>query len=205
MYNVPYIIKSETITKNDINYIINNQNTYVYIKNNNFNDDFNKLPICVKHLDIYNLETNKDNIIPTHIKWLHVGNFIDKIIIFPTIKILEFYFNNENDNNILNILPYGIESIIIHININNYLIIDLDMLPDSIKSIHFVNISNVNFKIKLNKIYINLQWIYYNKYKVNNHNEVLEYLSKNYENKEILQNNTILLCDNVYNKIMMEE
>jgi hypothetical protein len=89
---------------------------------------------------------------------------------------------------------------------NNRSSIDLDMLPDSIKSIHFVNNNNTNFKIKLNKIYSKLQWIYYNKYKVINHCDILEYLNKNYENKEILQDDTnILLFDNFYNDIMMAD
>jgi hypothetical protein len=200
---VPYTLKNENITEDDINNIIKNKNTYVYVKNNNFCDDFNKLPIYVKHLEIINLQ---NSLIPTHIKWLYVYNFNNRFIIHPTIKILEFRYCNENDFDILNLIPYGIESIIIHMSTNNRSSIDLDMLPDSIKSIHFVNNNNTNFKIKLNKIYSKLQWIYYNKYKVINHCDILEYLNKNYENKEILQDDTnILLFDIFYNDIMMAD
>jgi hypothetical protein len=199
----PYILKNENITEDDINNIIKNEYTYVYVKNKRFYDDLNKFPICVKHLEIYYLE---NSFIPTHIKWLYVENLNNRFIMSSTIKILEFRYCDENYIDILNLLPYGIESIIIHTNINNSLTIDLDMLPDSIKSIHFVNHTNTNFKIKLNKIYSNLQWIYYNKYKVINNCDILEYVNKNYENKEILQPDTnILLFDYFYNDIMMKD
>lgn len=200
-FSAPYILKNENITEDDINNIIKNEYTYVYVKNNKFCDDLNKFPICVKHLEIFYLD---NSLIPTHIKWLCIENLNNRFIISSTIKVLEFRYYDENYIDILNLLPYGIESIIIHMNINNILTIDLDMLPDSIKSIHFVNHTNINFKIKLNKIYTNLQWIYYNKYKVINHCDILEYLNKNYESKEILQPDTnILLFDYFYNDIIM--
>jgi hypothetical protein len=173
----------------DINYCADNyNNTYVYITGELF-DDFLNIPNCVNRLEI-NIKSNnyikfKNNIvkkIPKGVTHLTLYDSIYPIDIPSNIKILDLgnaYIEKFPD--ILNIIPYGVENIYIKHNIK-YGDLNLNILPESIKVIHIdvAKINNIKFYIILDKYLPNLKRIIYNHYNIINHEEILEYLKKNY-------------------------
>ncbi len=187
-------IDTPTITQDRIDHIKfcskNYNNTcMVYITGELFDDDLTKLPNCVNRLEL-NIKSNqyigfKNNIvkkIPESVTHLTLYDSIYPIDIPNNIKILELsnaYIEKFPD--ILNIIPYGIENIYIKHN-NKFGDLNLNILPESIKNIHIdaAGINNINFNIILDKYLPNLKYIIYNHYNIINHEQILEYLKKNY-------------------------
>ena len=191
MYIQSNFIKINTpkITQDMIDYIKQYDITYVYITGELFDDDLTKLPNCVNRLEL-NLKSNqylgfKNNIIkkiPVHIIHLTLYDSIYPIDISYNIKILDLsntYIEKFPD--ILNIIPYGVESIYIKHNMKLG-DLNLNILPESIHTIHIdmAGINNIKFNIILDKYLPNLKNIIYNHYNIINHVNILEYLQKNY-------------------------
>lgn len=183
-----YSILNEKITHNDIHHIVNYKYNFVYIKNNNFNDNLDTLPICTLHLEI---NSEKYNIchIPKFIKWLSIYNCKSINIIPSSILILELTTTIIHNNPfILNIIPYGVKSIIINSNYSNNININInfDNLPESIETIHFINSNDSKINIIITKYFPNLKWLAYNNKFVNNDNDYIKKYLITYYNDQWL-------------------
>jgi hypothetical protein len=175
-----YSILNDMITQNDIFYIENYKYNFVYIKNRNFNGRLDMLPICTLHLEI-NSENYKIYDIPEFVKWLSIYNCKKVNIIPSSVLILEFTTSIlKNNPYILNIIPYGVKSIIININ-NDCNEINLDNLPESIETIHIINSFDLKFNINITKYFPNLKWLAINKSFINKDNDhIKKYLILHY-------------------------
>jgi hypothetical protein len=200
--NSHYTIQNELITLDDINYICNRKYNYVYIRHKNFKDDLNNLPQCTLHLEL-----NSENYICNHIlpfiKWLSIYNCKQIFSIPSSVLILELTTKFiESNPFILNIIPYGVISIIININ-SDIDDINLNNLPESIETIHIVNSFDkvINVNINVNKYFPNLKWIKCNKYSVN-YNDIKKYLISHYDeqwmNKMTMNENNYSDKDSYY-------
>ena len=129
------------------------------IRNYNSNKviDLSKLPSNVKHLSL-NI-SGKINMIPKSIKSMHIHLYGEELIIPENIK--ELWLNNEyltlyQDS--YKFLPDHIEYLNLSFSQCIDINIDLNYLPQDIKSLYITNLYNdENFFIKINKKYSKLK------------------------------------------------
>jgi len=195
--NGHYSIINETITPENIDYITNrnnNYNNFVYIRNSNFKDKLDSLPLNTVHLEI-NSENYIVKFVPSFIKWLSIYNCKGIEIVPPSVLILELTIKFIDSNPfILNIIPFGVKSIIINCNTISNNMINLDVIPESIETIHIINSVSETTNINITKRLPNLKWIKFNKYLRGNEN-IKSYLITQYKDEWESKFNG---CDFVY-------
>lgn len=179
-FDIPY----KNINQQEIAHIEKYIYNYLYIYNEDFDDDLNKLPSNIKILGFYSKNCNL-KYLPLHIKWLNLFDLQNHYIIPNHIDILYIshrYLQKFPD--VLSTISYGLKVLCLEIIQNDIKDINLDLLPDSIEKI-ILSFDYCNVFINLNKIYPNLKQIsIYNINNVSNIDDINKYCESN--NIEIL-------------------
>jgi hypothetical protein len=181
-FDLPY----KNINKKEIEYIEKNLCNYLYIYNEDFNDDLNNIPKNIKICGLYSKKFNLQYI-PQYIKWLNLFDLDNHCIIPNTIDIL--YIGHRyltKFPNILLTISYGLKVLILEVMQNDVKEIDLNYLPESIEKI-LLTFDYCNITVNLNKVFSKLKCIYISDINsITNIDDVTEYCKKN--NVEILEN-----------------
>ena len=179
-------IAYNNINEQEMSHIKKYLYNYLYIYNEDFEDDLNKLPLNIKILGFYSKNCKLHNL-PKHIKWLNLFDLQNHYVIPSHIDIL--YVGHKylyKFPHVLATISYGIKVLILEIMTEDITEINLNYLPDSIEKI-ILTFDYCSIKLNLNKVCNNLHCIYINEpNNINNIEEIEEYIKKN--NIDLIEN-----------------